>query len=68
VLILGFAPKMYKKEHKIHFRSVHVDDAEAMATAKAAVREKHPDVIHSNTWKSIYGLFEGDSWVVNKFD
>jgi len=59
---------MYKKEYKIHFQGVDKNDAGAMATAKAAVREKHPDDIHPDAWKSICDLFETDSWVVNKSD
>jgi hypothetical protein len=59
---------MYKKEYKIHFQSVDVNDAEEMVTAKAAVREKHSSDIHLDDWKSICDSFEADSWVVNKPD
>jgi hypothetical protein len=49
----GIRSKMYKKEYKIHFQGVDKNDVEAMITAKAAVREKHPDDIHPDAWKSI---------------
>jgi hypothetical protein len=49
----GIRSKMYKKEYKIHFQGVDKNDAEAMVTTKAAVREKHPDDIHPDAWKSI---------------
>jgi hypothetical protein len=45
---LGFALDCNK--YKIHFQSVVVDDAGAMAMAKAAVREKHSNNIHPNVW------------------
>jgi len=60
--------RMYKEEYKIHFKGVDKNDAESMATATTAVREKYPNDIHPDALKSICDLFEADSWVVNKSD
>jgi hypothetical protein len=45
--------KLYKNKYKIHFQSVVVDGAAAMAIVKPAAREKHPNDIHPDAWKSI---------------
>jgi hypothetical protein len=60
--------RMSKEEYEIHFQGVDKNDAEAMATTKAAVREKYLVDIHPDAWKSICDLFETDSWVVKKFN